>query len=92
MAMLEVPDNGVMIDYIDIPQVNTLFTENWDGTPLTVSHVLMSGFHPSQMLTSRDEMYLDAMLMLADANLASAGTGPVVYVTLSDLTRVFPPQ
>lgn len=92
LALLEAPVNGVMMDYIDADQIKTLFTENWDGAPLASPHVLMSGYHPSAMTLPMYTNRLNQLCQLADANLASAGLGPVVYITLQDLVPVFPEQ
>jgi hypothetical protein len=81
-----------MMDYLSLDDLTLLFNENWDGTPLTAPHVLMSGFHPSTTLPAKDKSHMTALLDLADAHLASAGTGPIVYITLSALTPVFPAQ
>jgi hypothetical protein len=92
MAMLEVPVNGVMIDYVTTLEMTTLFNENWDGTPLVTPHVLMMGFHPSSTLSGFEKKRVSDFLTLADSNLGTAGLGPVTYITLSDLTTVFPAQ
>ena len=34
LPILEVPDNGVMIDYVTLPEMNGLFDANWNGEPL----------------------------------------------------------
>ncbi len=92
LHLLEAPVNGVMMDYIDTDQINTLFAENWDGAPLSAPHVLMSGYHPSTMTGPPYTGRLNALCTLADQNLASKGLGPVVYITLADLVPVFPAQ
>jgi hypothetical protein len=90
MAMLEVPDNGVMIDYVTSDEMTLLFNENWDGTPLETPHVLMMGFHPASTLSVAEKTRVNDLVTLADMN--SNGLGPVKYITLSDLTKVFPAQ
>jgi hypothetical protein len=92
MAMLEVPDNGVMIDYVTSLEMTSLFNENWDGSVLETPHVLMMGFHPSSSLTSVEKKKVDDLLVLADQHLGATGSGPVVYITLSELAPVFPAQ
>jgi len=32
LPILEVPDNGVMIDYVTLPEMNGIFDANWDGS------------------------------------------------------------
>lgn len=92
MGLLEVPVNGVMMDYVNTMQLQMMFDENWDGTPLTEPHVIMTGFHPSTTLPGADQTYMTKFLNLADLHLAKDGLGPVVYITLSELTPVFPEQ
>jgi hypothetical protein len=91
LRMLEVPDNGVMIDYVSLDEMTGLFDANWDGEPLTTSRTLMMGFHPSPSFSPSELGRVDGFLKYADMHLASAGTGPVVYVTLSQVTPVFAP-
>jgi hypothetical protein len=47
MPILEVPDNGVMIDYVMLPEMNGIFDSNWNGQTLMAPKTLMMGFHPS---------------------------------------------
>jgi len=91
MSILEVPDNGVMIDYVTTQEMSGLFTSNWDGAPLEAPRTLMMGWHPAVKPLQRDEyIQLDTFFRLADQHLASAGAGPVVYITLKDVTAAFP--
>ena len=95
LSFLEVPDNGVMIDYVTSAEMQLIFDENWEPTetiPLTSPHTLMMGFHPSVDFAPDEYLRVDTFLKLADKHLASADLGPVVYTTLSDLTHVFPAQ
>jgi hypothetical protein len=91
MRMLEVPDNGVMIDYVSLVEMNALFDANWDGLPLAAPKTLMMGFHPAPGFDSGEVTRVDGFLKYADMHLASAGTGPVVYATLSQVSLVFQP-
>jgi hypothetical protein len=92
MSMLEVPDNGVMIDYVSSAEMTQIFNENWDGTPLATTRTLMMGFHPSDGFIPPEVHRVNDFLSLADSHLAKDGLGPVVYTTLSDVTTVFPAQ
>ncbi|HUS31211.1 MAG TPA: hypothetical protein VMZ53_22025 [Kofleriaceae bacterium] len=91
MRMLEVPDNGVMIDYVSLEEMNGLFDANWDGQPLAAPKTLMMGFHPAGGFSPSEYGRVDNFLKYADMHLGSAGTGPVVYATLSQVSAVFPP-
>ena len=91
LPILEVPDNGVMIDYVSLAQMNGLFDANWDGTPLAAPRTLMMGFHPATPGFSEAEYKrVDGFLDYADLHLASRYLGPVVYITLEDVVGAYP--
>ena len=92
MAMLEVPDNGVMIDYVTLAEMTGIFDANWDGTPLAAPRTLMMGFHPAPGFSQAEYKRVDDFLTYADLHVASRDLGPVVYITLSDVTPAFPAQ
>jgi hypothetical protein len=90
ISMLEVPDNGVMIDYVSTPQMNAIFDANWDGAPFAAPKSLMMGFHPSPSFSQSEYKRVDDFLKYADLHLASKDLGPVVYISLFDATKAFP--
>lgn len=91
MALLEVPDNGVMIDYTTLAQIEHIFDANFpDGKPLATSTTMMMGYHPATGFTLEEFQRVDAFLGYADAHLANRNLGPVVYITLSDVVPAFP--
>jgi hypothetical protein len=92
LALLEVPDNGVMIDYVSVAQMNGIFDANWDKTPLDAPRTLMMGFHPAPSMSAAEYSRVDQFLTYADMFLASRDLGPVVYITLRDVVPAFPPQ
>jgi len=92
MAMLEVPDNGVMIDYVSLAEMTGIFDANWTGNALLAPTTLMMGFHPADGFTSSEYLRVDEFLKYADMHLATKDLGPVVYISLSDVTPVFPAQ
>lgn len=92
LAMLEVPDNGVMIDYVSIEEMNGIFDANFDGTPLDTPKTLMMGFHPAPQFSQAEYSRVDSFLTYADQHLASKGLGPVRYVSLTNVALAFPPQ
>jgi hypothetical protein len=92
IATLEVPDNGVMIDYVSTPEMTAIFDANWDGTPLATPTTLMMGFHPSMNFPDSQYLRVDSLLDLADMHLAKSDLGPIVYISLSDVTAAFPAQ
>lgn len=89
MSLLEVPDNGVMIDYVTLAEMTGLFDANWNGEPLSKSNVLMMGFHPSVNFNRSEGDRVDQFLNYADKHLAARHTGPVVYITLDELVADF---
>lgn len=92
LPLLEVPDNGVMMDYVSDKTLDHIFDENWAGGPLATPTTLMMGFHPSTTLSPAIASELDRFLTYADGHLATSDLGPVVYATLSDVTIAFSSQ
>jgi hypothetical protein len=91
-TVLEVPDNGAMIDYTTLPQLEHIFDANFTGGALLAPTTMMMGFHPSTNLSAGEYSNVDAFLSYADKHLASRDLGPVVYITLSDVTPAFAPR
>ena len=93
MPMLEVPDNGVMIDYVTQQEIDGIFDANWDGAPFaTPPRTMMMGFHPSMYLSYAEYREVTNFLIYADQHLYSRDLGPVVYTTLSDVIAAFSPM
>jgi hypothetical protein len=92
LPLLEVPDNGVMIDYVTLSEMTGIFDANWNGAPLDTPTALMMGFHPSMQFSRAEAGRVDEFLAYADKHLADGNLGPVVYTTLGELTAVFPNQ
>lgn len=92
IATLEVPDNGVMIDYVTTPQMTAIFDANWDGQPFAAPRTLMMGFHPATSFSQAEYTRVNDFLTLADMHLATKDLGPVVYISLSDVTKAFPAE
>lgn len=89
LPILEVPDNGVMIDYVTLEEMNGLFDANWNGEPLAAPVTLMMGFHPALGFTQAEYRRVDGFLDYADQHLAARGLGPVVYITLEDVVDAY---
>lgn len=91
---LEVPDNGILVDYITGTEMVRVFDENWaPGTALASPKVLSIGYHPVSLVRAGDEAwlgYLHTAMDHADKYLASGGQGPVVYVRGSDIPQGWP--
>ena len=62
MAILEVPDNGVMIDYVSLAEMNGMFDANWNGQPLSAPSTLMMGFHPAPSIRAGEYERVDGFL------------------------------
>jgi hypothetical protein len=92
LGMLEVPDNGVMIDYVSTAEMTGIFDANWNGKAIAKPISLMMGFHPSDNFSEDEYNRVNDFLKYADMHLATKDLGPVVYTTLSDVTPVFAGQ
>src|SRR5690606_27970086 len=66
LTILEVPDNGVMIDYLSTMEMNAIFDANWDGSPLEAPRTLMMGFHPASGFGTAEFRRVDEFLTYAD--------------------------
>jgi hypothetical protein len=91
LGLLEVPDNGVMIDYVSLDDMHKFFDDNFTGTALQAPRTLMMGFHPSVNFSQAEYQRVDGFLAYADLHIAAKDLGPVVYTTLQDVTGAFPP-
>ncbi len=88
VAVLEVPDNGALVDYVTRDEMVEIFDENYSGQPLDAPRALSIGYHPpnfSEAFFTRINGALDHI----DENLASQDRGAVVYARMSDLARVW---
>jgi hypothetical protein len=91
LPMLEVPDNGVMIDYVSTAEMTGIFDANWSGKAISAPITLMMGFHPADGFTDAEYKRVNDFLTYSDQHLASEDLGPVVYTTLSDVIPAFHP-
>ena len=89
VPVLEVPDNGILVDYVSGEEMIEIFDANWDGSPLAQPAAYSIGYHPPNCNVAYADRIDDA-LDHADRFLASQGAGPVVYATLSELVQVWP--
>ncbi len=91
---LEVPDNGILVDYITGDEMVRVFDENWTpGTALASPRVVSIGYHPVSLVRPGDGAwlgYLHTAMDHADQYLVSSGNGPVVYVRGSDIPKGMP--
>jgi hypothetical protein len=88
VGILEVRDNGILVDYVTREEMIGIFDANFDGAPLAAPRAYSIGYHPSNFV----RLYKDRIhytLLHAEQFLASTGRGPVVYARLSDLATVW---
>jgi len=89
LNILEVPDNGSLVDYVSSAEMIEIFHSNWrGGTALNRPAAYSIGYHPvnySSSYHTRIQQTLDYI----DQFLASHHQGPVVYETLRNLTLVW---
>jgi hypothetical protein len=89
-SVLEAPDNGILIDYIDVDEMIEVFHSNWPGGPSRTARHYSIGYHPDsfyrfEILRSR----LTGIIEYLDSFLAAYDAGPVVYVRMKDLPRIW---
>ncbi len=92
LGILEVPDNAIMVDYVEIYEMIEIFDANWDGTALDHPVSFMMGWHPSSQFSAEEQGRIAGILDHADKYLASKGKGPVVYALLRDMPKVWKQQ
>lgn len=87
--VLELPDNGLLVDYVSGAEMIEIFEANWGGGALSTPRAYSIGYHPPNF----SDFYLRRMheaLTHVDAALAANDGGPAVYITMSELARVWP--
>jgi hypothetical protein len=89
LPILEVPDNGILVDYVSGAEMISIYEQNApSGKPLSKATMFQVGYHPPNF----SDVYLarlEQALSHVDQNLYSADKGPAVYVTISELTKVW---
>jgi hypothetical protein len=89
VRVLEVPDNGILADYVTSQEMIEMLRANWDGRALSDPRQYSIGYHPPSL----DATYfarIDGALDEIDRHLAENGDGPIVYATLSEMVGVWP--
>jgi hypothetical protein len=91
LPILEVPDNGVLVDYVTGADMRAIYEQNHPGGgPLAVPTLYQIGHHPPNFSSDYFDR-LDEALDLVDEHSFARDAGPAVYVTLSELAAVWPP-
>ncbi len=88
IPILEIPDNGSLVDYVTGDEMIEIFNNNWFGNPLHRSATFVLGFHPVSYSLGFHRR-IRKVLAHIDHFLASNGEGPVVYESVSRMSRVF---
>ena len=90
LSVLEVPDNGSLVDYVTGDEMVAIVRANWAGGALASPRQVSIGYHPFTLDADYAER-LHVALTYADRYLASRDGGPIAYETLTSMTQVFPP-
>jgi len=86
--ILEVPDNGSLVDYVTADEMIRIFKSNWPGRALSRPGTYVFGFHPVSYNQAFHER-IEKTLNYIDHFLAENDQGPVVYETLSHMAGLF---
>ncbi|HTL35545.1 MAG TPA: hypothetical protein VL326_20595 [Kofleriaceae bacterium] len=88
-SVLEVPDNGALVDYVTAQEMIDMFRVNFDGRALTQAKQYSIGYHPVDFSESFFQR-IDGALTEIDKHLAVDDHGPVIYARMTDLVKAFP--
>ncbi|MCP4445819.1 MAG: hypothetical protein GY811_10820 [Myxococcales bacterium] len=88
IGVLEVPDNGILVDYVETFEMIEIFEANWDGGLLATPVNYSIGYHPSNF-NAAYKLRITKALDHVDQFLASKDAGPVIYGRLSDMAKVW---
>lgn len=87
--VLEVPDNGVLVDYVTAQDMIDIYDLNHPkGEPLNESTVYQIGFHPVDSFSRDRWQRMIKALTYVEKHSYKKDLGPAVYVTLSELTKM----
>jgi hypothetical protein len=91
IPLLLVPDNGIMVDYWSVDEMISIFDANWNGKALLEPTQVSTGFHPAPAAyySPADYERMDQFLTHIDQFSAYNTAGPVVYISMSDATKVW---
>lgn len=89
--ILEVPDNGALVDYVDAAEMIAVFEANWKNGALAEPRQVSVGYHPPNF-SKLYKQRMDDLFTHVDQFLYAADKGPVIYTTLSPMALVWPPR
>ena len=88
LGILEVPDNGILVDYVTGEEMIEMFQANWSSGALPEPRVYSFGYHNTFSWAFKERLHM--VMDHLDLHLASQDGGPVVYARLRDLPLVWP--
>ena len=88
LSILEVPDNGILADYVTVPEMIEVLAANWPGGALSAPVTYSIGYHPGS-LPGPNFVRIDGALDHVDDYLAIDDAGPIVYATLSEMPAIW---
>ncbi len=91
LPLLELPDNGAMVDYWTVAEMKNIFDANWTSGALEKPIQVSTGFHPAPAVyySAKEYQRLDEFFTYVDGFLASKLSGPVVYIRMTDSIKVW---
>lgn len=91
IPILEVPDNGVLVDYVSAQDMKDIFDLNFPGRkPLRKPTMYQIGFHPVDSFLYGERMEaIEQALENTELHSYYKDKGPIVYANISDLAKVF---
>ena len=90
IPVLEVPDNGSLVDYVSGEEMIEILNANWpEHAPLQQPIAYSIGYHPSNF-NMIYKINLQEIFDYIQPHLSKHGSGPIHYQTLSNMTKVWP--
>lgn len=90
-AVLEVPDNGALADYLSTDDMQAVLDANWGGGSLEEPLAFSIGYHNLTHGIGFDyRTGIEEILDILDEHLSTDDAGPVVNITLGETARVWP--
>ena len=87
LNLLEIPDNGALVDYVRTDEMNAVLEANLGDGILDRPRVVSIGYHVDNFSETFFQR-MDGTLRFVDERLDVTNTGPVVYARMSELTAV----
>ncbi len=88
VPILELPDNGLLVDYVDTDEIIEMFQAVWPGGALSEPRAYVTGYHPGSYWAF--SAYMEGGLNHIDGYLYANDEGPVIYETVSNMALVWP--